>query len=188
LTPASGPASATSAARWYQDSLDLRDDEDNLGQASCVGHLGKVHYERFKEARAADRPEVELLAHLKAAADAYQQALVLTPADAVVDLAVAHNDLGNTYYNRGQLDVALRHYQESIRYLEAAGDRHGAAQTRVNVARALAAERGRLGDGLLWAQAALRDYQSYGDRAAAGIAQTQQLIAEIERGLAGGQA
>jgi hypothetical protein len=41
---------------------------------------------------------------------------------------------------------------------------------------------------LLWAQAALRDYQSHGDRATADIAQTQQLIAGIERDLAGGQA
>ena len=63
----------------------------------------------------------------------------------------------------------------------------GAADTRCHVARALA-QRGRLGDGLLWAQAALRDYQSYGDRAAAKIAQIQQLIAAIEQVLAGGQA
>jgi hypothetical protein len=37
--------------------------------------------------------------NLEVVADAYEQALVLTPADAVVDLAVARNDLGNTYYN-----------------------------------------------------------------------------------------
>jgi hypothetical protein len=60
-----------------------------------------------------------------------------------------------------------------------------AAQTRYNVALTLA-QRGRLGDGLLWAQAALRDFESYSGRAA-DIAQTRQLIAAIERGLAGGQ-
>jgi tetratricopeptide (TPR) repeat protein len=112
--------------------------------------------------------------------------LELLPADAVGDLAVAHNALGVIYDNGGQLDVALRHWQESIRYKEAGGDRYSAAQTRYNVAGALA-RRGRLPEGLLWAQAALRDYQTYEDHAPAEIAQTQQLIADIERGLAGGQ-
>ena len=174
------------AEGWYQDSLDLQDEVDRLGRARCVAQLGFVHWERFKEARAAGRPEAELLAHLKAAANAYQQALELTPADAVGQLAVAHNQLGLIYDDGGQLEVALRHWQESIHYQEAAGNRYGAATTRANVAAALA-QRGRLGDGLLWAQAAQRDYQAYGDRAAADIAQTQRLIAAIEQAMAGGQ-
>jgi tetratricopeptide (TPR) repeat protein len=145
-----------------------------------------VHWERFKEARDTDRPDDELLAHLYAAADAYQQALELLPADAVGELAVAHSQLGNIYNDGGQLDVALRHWQEAIRYQEAAGDRYRAAQNRFNVTLALA-EGGRLGDGVLWAQAALRDFQSYGDRAAADIAQTQGLIAAIEQDLGGSQ-
>jgi tetratricopeptide (TPR) repeat protein len=174
------------AARWYQDSLDRNDEADHLGRARCVAELVYVHWERFREARAAGRPEAELLTLLKAAADAYQQALELLPADAVGDLAVAHNQLGNICSDGGQLGVAQRHWQETIRYDEAAGNRYGAAQTRYNVAVALA-NRGRFGDGLLWAQAALRDFQTYGDRAAAEIAQTQQLIAEIEEALGGGR-
>jgi tetratricopeptide (TPR) repeat protein len=173
------------AARWYQDSLDLRDEGDRLGQARSIGQLGYVHWERFKEARHADRPERELLVHLNAAADAYQQALELTPADTVGDLAVGHSQLGVIYSEGGQLDRALRHWQEAIRFYDWAGNRYDAARTRANIAGALA-EFGRLGDGLLWAQAALRDYQTYGDRAAADIAETQQLIADIED-LASGQ-
>jgi tetratricopeptide (TPR) repeat protein len=174
------------AARWYQYSLDLHDVADRLGRARCVGQLGYVHLERLTEARAAGQPNEKLLAHLNAAADAYHQALELTPADALDDLAVTHNQLGLVYDHGGQLDVALRHWQESIRYKEAAGNRYGAAVTRNNVARALA-EGGRLGDGLLWAQAALRDFQTYGDRAAAKIVQTKELIAAIEQAMGGGQ-
>jgi tetratricopeptide (TPR) repeat protein len=174
------------AARWYQDSLDLRNEADRPGRARCVCDLGTVHRQRFIEAQDAGRPEAELLAHLNAAADAYQQALDMLPADAVRELAVAHSQLGTTYHDGGQPEVALRHWQEAIRYQEAAGNRYGAAQTRYNVAAALLRD-GRLGDGLLWAQAALRDYQTYGDRAAAEIAQTQQLIADIERDLGGGK-
>jgi tetratricopeptide (TPR) repeat protein len=174
------------AERWFQHSLDLSDEGDRLGRAHCVGQLGLVHYQRFVEARAAGRPEAELLTLLNAAAYAYQQALDLLPADAVGDLAVTHNQLGIIYSEGGQADVALRHWQEAIRYYEAAGNRYRAAQTRGNVALALT-EHGRLGDGLLWAQAALRDYQSYGERAAADIAHSQELIAEIERDMRGGQ-
>jgi tetratricopeptide (TPR) repeat protein len=174
------------AERWFQASLDLHGDEDWLGRARCVGQLGYVHWRRFIEAREAGRPEAELLAHLNAAADAYQQTLELLPADAIGDLAVTHNQLGNIYNDADQLEVALRHYQESIRHKETAGNYYGAADTRRNVANALA-KNGRLEDGLLWAQAALRDYRSYGDRAAVDIAQTKQLIADIEGDLGGGQ-
>jgi tetratricopeptide (TPR) repeat protein len=185
-TEVSGLRDLDAAARWYQISLDLTDEADRLGRARCVAQLGYVHWERFKEAREAGQPEAELLGHLTVASDVYHQALELTPANAVGQLAVAHHQLGLIYADAGQLEVALRHWQESIRYQEAAGNRYGAAQTRANVGAALA-QRGRLGDGLLWAQAALRDYQSFGDRAAANIAQTQQLIAAIEQAMVGGR-
>jgi tetratricopeptide (TPR) repeat protein len=173
------------AMRWYQHSLDFYDKADRLGRSRCVAQLGYVHLERFKEAPATSRPEAELLAHLNAAADAYQQALELLPADAIGELAVIHNALGVIYDNGGQLEVALRHWQESIRYKEAAEDRYGAAVARGNIAIALT-KGGRLGDGLLWAQAALRDYQTYGDRATAAIAEIKRLIAIIEQDLAAG--
>ena len=76
------------AERWFQESLDLHDETDRLGRARCVGQLGSVHYQRFAEALTVGRPEAELLDHLNAAAEAYQQALELLPADAVADLAV----------------------------------------------------------------------------------------------------
>jgi tetratricopeptide (TPR) repeat protein len=174
------------ATRWYQEALDLFDEGDRLGRARCVGQLGYVHWDRFKEARNANRPDAELRALLTAARDAYQQALELLPADAVSDLAIAHNQLGLIYDDAGQLDAAVRHWQQSVRYDEVAGNRYGAASTRHNVAAALA-ENGRLRDGMLWAQAALRGFQTYGDRAAADMAETNQLIAAIEQGLAGGQ-
>ena len=48
-----------------------------------------------------------------------------------------------------------------------------------NVALALV-RAGRLADAREYAHAALRNYQTYGDRAAADIQETQELIAEIE--------
>ncbi len=175
------------AERWYQRSLHLVDERDYLGRSRGMYQLGYVHYERFLEAQEAGRPEAELRDHLTHAANAYHQAVGLLPADAVGDLAITHNQLGLIYDAAGDLDTAVRHYGESVRYEEAAGNHYGAGQSRRNVAIAFA-ERRRFGDALEWARAALRDFQSYGNRAADRIAETQQVIAKIEQAIGGGGA
>jgi tetratricopeptide (TPR) repeat protein len=142
-----------------------------------------VALERFKEARAANQPEEEQLRHLNAAAGYYHQDLELLPPDAVDDLAVAHNGLGSTYRNAGDLERALPHYREAIRYFEAAGDLYNAANARFNVALALS-DAGRLVDAREYAHAALRNFQHYyGGRAAEDIRKTQGLIADIEKAM-----
>ncbi|HEY3227670.1 MAG TPA: CHAT domain-containing protein, partial [Roseiflexaceae bacterium] len=154
------------AERWYRRSLELFDERDRLGQAKCLSQLGSVAYERFNEARAANQPEEDVLRHLNAAVQFYEQALKFDPPDHVEDLAVDHSMLGVIYRNAGDLDRALSHYREAIRYNEAATNLYGAARTRRNVAGALA-NAGRLADARLYAQAALRNFATYGDRAAA---------------------
>jgi len=168
------------AERWYRRSLELSEERDVLGRSKCHNQLGSVARERFKEARAAGRPEGELLRHLNDALRFYLQALDLLPPDAVDDLAGAHNQLGLIYRNAGDLDRALLHYREAIRYWERAGNLYHAATVRRNVAVALA-QAGRLADAREYAHAALRNYQTYGDRAAAEIQETQGLIEMIER-------
>jgi tetratricopeptide (TPR) repeat protein len=171
------------AERWYRRDLELEDPRDHLGRSKTLSQLGLVAYERFKEARAANKPEEELLRHLNASVQFYQQALAMTPPNAVDDLAVVHNQLGVIYdEGAGDLDRALPHYRECIRYGEAAGNLYGAARTRFNVALALR-DAGRLADAREYALAALRNFQTYGDRAAAEIQKTQGLIAEIERAM-----
>jgi tetratricopeptide (TPR) repeat protein len=100
----------------------------------------------------------------------------------VDDLAVTHNQLGNIYDDAGDLDRALLHYREAIRYEEMQGNLYGAALTRSNVAIAFATA-GRLADAREYAYAALRNYQTYGDRAAEEIQKTQKLIAKIEQAM-----
>ena len=134
------------AQRWYQHSLDLHAQADRRGQSVCINALGGVQFERFREALAAGRPDDELLGYLNAALASFQQALALTPSDAPDDLAVSHGSLGNVYAVAGQVDAAMGHYREAVRYREAAGDRYGAGQTRSNVA-LLLQDHGRLGEG-----------------------------------------
>ena len=161
--------------RWYRRSLELRAEGDRLGQAKCLSQLGLVAYERFLEARTAGLPQEELLRHLNAAAGLYHQALKFDPPDHVEDLAIDHNQLGNIYQDAGDLDRALPHYREAIRYFEVAGALYNAATARRNVAVGLA-NAGHLADAREYAHAALRNYQTYGDRAADEIQQTQRLI------------
>jgi tetratricopeptide (TPR) repeat protein len=168
------------AERWYRRSLDLHAAGDRLGRGQCVGQLGLVAYERFKEAREAGAPEETLAAQLNEAAEQYHRALDLLPPNAVDDLAVAHNQLGLIYRDAGDLARSLRHYRESIRYDEQAGNVYGAAQDRYNVALVFMDAR-RWQDALDYARAALRGFQTFGARAAQGIQDTRRLIAHIEQ-------
>ncbi|HKZ84207.1 MAG TPA: tetratricopeptide repeat protein, partial [Anaerolineae bacterium] len=150
----------------------------------CHNQLGYVAWERFMEVRAAKGPEETLVRHLNDAARYYHQALDLLPPNAVDELAVVRHQLGTIYDDAGDLDRALTHYREAIRYEELQGNLYGAAQTRGNVAIALA-QVGRLADAREYAYAALRNYETYGGGAADKIQETRGLIEEIERQMKG---
>jgi tetratricopeptide (TPR) repeat protein len=166
------------AEHWYHRSLDLRDSQDRLARAWTAGQLGNVAYLRFQDARTAGEPDTVLADHLNTAAGRYREQLRLTPAGA--STAVANTALGNIYASAGQVDTTLQHYQKAIQTYEDTGDRHSAGGVRRNVALALV-EIARHTDALLYARAALRDFESYGAAAAADIDRTQRLIAEIEQ-------
>jgi len=170
------------AEQWYQRSLELRDERDKLGQAQCLTQLGYVAKEHFKEARTAKKPEKELKSHINDALQYYNKALEMIPSNAVNDLAVAHNQLGLIYGDVGDLDRALSHFRDSIRYKEVAGNLHSAAGTRYNVALILK-QSGQLADALDYANAALRNYETYGEGAMEWIQKTRNLIAQIEKAL-----
>jgi len=184
------------AERWYRRSLELRAAADRLGRGKSLITLGNVAYERFRDARKTLTPDSplprgeglgvrsDLLQHLNTAADYYRQALALLPPDAVDDLAVVHNQLGNIYNDAGDLERALHHYNQDIHYDELAGNQYGAGQTRFNVAVTLA-NAGRLPDAMLYARAALRNFEPYCQGAAQDIQDAQGLIAAIEQAMKG---
>jgi tetratricopeptide (TPR) repeat protein len=174
------------AERWYRRSLEQRDERDNLGRAYCLDQLGAVSFESFKEARAVGESNTVVLSFLNAALKFYHQGLDLLPPNAVNDLAVAHSQLGLIYADgAGDLDRALPHFREAIRYTEATGNLYQAGQLRHNVAVALA-QAGRLADALEYALAALRNFETLGDRAAEMIEQTRRLVGWIEGKMRGG--
>jgi tetratricopeptide (TPR) repeat protein len=171
------------AESWLRRSLDLRPPGDKHRRAKSLNNLGNVAWERFNEARAARRPDDELARHLTDAVDAYEQALDLTPEHAVTDRGITHNSLGVIFAEIGDIDRALDHYRQCIRYRETAGDTFHAGRTRFNVAIALL-KANRLVDARSYAMAALANFESFGDRAADHIQQTQRLIEAIDQAAA----
>jgi len=107
----------------------------------------------------------------------------MMPATAVTERGITHNQLGVIYRNIGDIDRALHHYQQDIRYCEQGGDIFGAGQTRFNVAIALL-DAGRLPDAHAYAEAALANFRTFGDRAADLIQSTEGLIAAIDQAVA----
>jgi tetratricopeptide (TPR) repeat protein len=173
------------AERWYSKSLELRAEGDVLGRAISLGQLGHVALERLKEARKAKKPESELRRHLNEALRSHHHSLEMTPPDAIGQLAVVHNQLGWIHDEAGDLDRALHHYRESIRFEEVQGNLYGAAQTRYNVALTLASA-GRLPDAREYALAALRNFQTYGASAQKDIQDTLDLISKIAKAAGAG--
>ncbi len=170
------------ARHWYQRSLELVDECDPLGRSTCLTQLGFVAFERFREAREQKRPEDELARHLNDAGRLCSQALEHIPPDAVGPLAGIHHGLGQVYLNAGDIDRAMAHFRDAIRYEEKQDNVSGASVTRYDIAIGLS-DAGRPQDGLEYARAALRGFESYGDSAAERIQQTRQLIEIIEQQL-----
>jgi hypothetical protein len=85
----------------------------------------------------------------------------------------------------GDLERVLYHCNQAIRYYELGNNPFGAGETRLNMAFWLA-NTGRFNDALLYARAALRDFEPYGQGAAQEIQKTQGLIAWIEEKMRGG--
>jgi tetratricopeptide (TPR) repeat protein len=173
------------AEQWYRRDLELTPESDRLGRGKTLGQLGLVAYERFKEARQAGQPSEVLAEHLNAALRAYQEALAMLPPDEVDTRAAVHNQLGNIYHDAGQIESAVAHSREAIRFFEASGDLYKAALVRENVAITYA-RAGRLDDALLFARAALRNFEQFGPAAAAEAERARQMIARYEQAARGG--
>jgi len=167
------------AERWYQRSTELLEEHDNLSRARNTAQLGNIAHERFRDAQAVGAPSEQLLRYLNETAEAYSKALGMLPANAVRDLAVTHQALGGTYGYMGDTVRALEHHQQAIQYWEREDNRYGAGWARFSVAVFLM-EAGRRDDALLYARAALRDFEAVGPGAASRADQVRQLIAELE--------
>jgi tetratricopeptide (TPR) repeat protein len=168
------------AEYWCGHSLRLRTDSDHLGRAKSLSQLGVIALYRFDDAKAAAAAASVLLEHLNAALRYCLQARELDPPDDHESRAADENQLGAIYAKAGDTEQALRHFQQSLWHQEARGYIYGAGQGRYNIA-VLLAGAGRVSDALLYARAALHNYQQAGPGAAADAAEVERLIARWEQ-------
>ena len=171
------------AEHWFRKSLDLHHPKDGIGRGRCLSELASVSFLRFLQGKKDGLSREDMLPHLLKAEKLYLDALEMTPASALYELGVKHNQLGALYGEAGDIDRALYHFQRDIRYCELAGDIFGAGTTRRNVAVALVAAERWL-DASEYARAALVNFQSFGDGAAKQISEAERLIAFINQAIA----
>lgn len=122
------------AERWLKRAVDLVEDEDHEAKSLCLGELGHVAWLQFAKARRAGGTEHDLRRHLMRARRYYQRAIEFDRADAFAVLARHHQALGHVSLALGDVDFALPHYRESIRYDDLCGNRLQAASTRFELA------------------------------------------------------
>ena len=115
----------------------MKEEEDRLGKGACCAELGRVAWERFGEARKANRLQVELLRFLNDARQYYLRALENDPLDDWAHFAAHNQELGHICFSQGDLGRALPYYRESIRYYEREGATEQVAQTQFTLALSL---------------------------------------------------
>ncbi|MEO1644884.1 MAG: tetratricopeptide repeat protein, partial [Chloroflexota bacterium] len=171
--------------KWYQRSLELTPESDSWSRAGDLGQLGMVAYERFEEA-IAEKDIEKATEHITIALTRYHEALSLFPANAINELAVAHNQLGLIYSDIGEATQALDHYQKAVHYHEQADNHYGAANTRYNMAILFVNQR-QFEHARTYAQAALKGFQRYGERTMQEQAKGVRLIEYIEQKMQDGK-
>lgn len=160
--------------------LSLVPENDHFGRSKYLSELGFIAIERFKQAQASRASGETMVEMLNEGYHLYQEALDLTPPNALSSLSVKNSALCNIYRYAGDSKNALRHGLESIRLEEEQGNTFNAAMGRYNVAIVLA-EAGRADDAREYANAALRALGPYANHAAELIGQVRGLISQLDQ-------
>ena len=109
---------------------------------------------------------------------------MLCPTDAPAEIAAIVHQSGMIHASRGELDIAMDRWHASIKLeQEYRGNKYRAGMTRQEIAKALLYW-DKLQEAHEWANAALKDFSSYGGRRAqAKVQETEELLLTIERSL-----
>ena len=145
------------AEKWLRRGLEYLPDQ-HPSKARFLAALGQVSWERFRAARQGERPESELIRHLADSRQYYQRAIEHDASSDYESLARHNLQYGHASYSMGDIDRAVPHYREAIRYDQLRRNTFGAAKTRFNLSIALR-DVGRLGESRKYAVAAFGELQ-----------------------------
>ncbi len=170
------------AELWLKRGFELADDRPAL-RAKLFALLGQAFWQRFREDRRNERPVAELKNHLTHGLRSYEMAIEHTRNDDPRRLSELWLYYGHVHYSMGQIERAIPHYRQSIRYDVENGDACSAARTRFNIAIALR-DLGRLGEARRYATQAYNESLELGGLAPENIVErSRRLIQLIERAL-----
>lgn len=167
------------AERWYKRALELTPKEQADDVSSCLARLGHVAWERFSDARRAERPEAELLRHLSDARQYFQRAIEAAPATSIRAIAEYTIRLGHVHVASGDIDRALGAYREAIRAQEEIGDVCGAATTHFDMALGLRGVN-RIAEARKHARAAHAVFTEHPESQADILTRTEKLLQNLE--------
>lgn len=171
------------AERTLKHGLGLLKDRHLVLRGQLLGVLGQVKFNQGWKILTTGGPEQESVARANESLAYLQEALLLLPPDDFPTRAIIHHTVSVIFGIGGNASENRAHANEAIRCFETAGDRFGAASTRLNFAQNLRAL-GAWADARAFAETALRNFETYGDRAADEIQKTRTLLADINRLLA----
>jgi len=170
------------AERWLKRALDLLPDGDPA-RAKFLASLGQVGWERFRYARAAEKPESELIRHLTDARRYFEQAIEHDDPKDYGRLAHHHLQFAHVSYSLGDIERAVPHYCDAIRFNQMRGEPLDAARIRFNLAIALR-DVGRLGEARKYAAAAFGELRGFHGPVSEGLLdRSRRLVMHIEQKL-----
>jgi tetratricopeptide (TPR) repeat protein len=154
------------ALQHYTTSFELHDERDNLGRARCMSQLAQVALLAADDMSDNDGPPEAITRNRKVAFDASVKALQALPPSAHGDRGVILTRLGGLHRVAGQYEQATSIDTGALQAYSDAGDAHGAAIARFNLALDLAAQRDRSEDALVYANAAEAAFAQFGPASA----------------------
>lgn len=166
------------AEYWCRRALENVQPSDHKLLSDCHRQLGEIAYEHFRDTIERQTPEREWRAYLSNALQEFNEALRLQPPYLVAGLGELHGHLGNVYAYLDQIDQALNHFRESIRFQEHLGHLCDAAATRLNVAVALLNAKRHVDAGE-YARAALRHFE-FCDSCEGRVLVVKELLSHID--------
>lgn len=183
------------AEEAFSTSLRMLGAHNTSGRAATLNQRGIVCLEQFREAqRRGEAPHI-LREYLATAEQLCRKALHTCPADALQVRRGIHQALGAILNDVGRGEAAIEHFVKDLQISEQIGDRRSAGETRFNmgIAYLIIAERevceSRRCDLLLrakaYADASLRDFQSFDGQLRSDETNAGKLLAEITKRLAG---
>lgn len=169
------------AERCYLLSTRLGDrDDDN--EIKCLGQLADVSFRRFiTDCEEAERDSESMTRHYLEAIQRYTAYIEVLPEDDIHHRAVGYARLG-TLEARGTAEtpLAIAHLHRAIDLFEFEGDRYQTGILKQEISEIFGA-RGYYEEALLYARAALEDYETYGARERDRVELMTRMIAGIER-------